>query len=214
MAIIDPGQIGDFNGKIGRVVVAPYRNLTVGRKAPKKSTVDPSPEQTNQRAVFLLVISFLKEIKQTIKIGYPKTGNLSGMNAAVQYHLMNAITGVTPNRTFDLTKVVLSKGSFRNVFDPQMIGVTGNSMSVTWELDSIDGDGTSATDKVYIVFCDPALLSTVTSSAVAQRSALSATVKMPRSFIGASVHAWIFVISADGLSVSKSLYLGLKPVIA
>lgn len=214
MAIIKSGQVGDFNGKIGQVVIATWRDLTVGRSIPKKSTKPPTQEQIDQRSVFLSVIKFLKLIKPTIKIGYPGTGSLTPMNAAVKYHLTNAITGVSPHRAIDYSKVVLSVGDLNSVQDAAVVGVTGNTMNITWELDEIDQIGASPEDDVYMLFFSPTLGSTVTISSVAERSALAGHVKMPKAFIGSSVHVWMFLVAVDGKSVSNSIYLGLKSVIA
>ncbi|WP_158799606.1 DUF6266 family protein [Pedobacter sp. L105] len=214
MAIIKAGQVGDFSGKIGQVVVAEWRDLTVGRSTPKKSSKPPTQDQAGQRSIFLSVIKFLKLIKQTINIGYAKTGNLSAMNAAVKYHLTNAITGISPNQTIDFSKVVLSVGDLNSVQNAAIVGVTGNTMNVTWELDEIDQIGSSPTDDVYMLFYSPTLGSTLTVSSIGERSTLAGHVKMPRAFIGSSVHAWMFLVAVDGKSVSKSIYLGLEPVIA
>ena len=214
MSKIKPGQVGDFNGKIGQVVISKWRNLTVGRATPKKSTKAPTAKQVNQRSAFKLVLTFLKQLKVAVNAGYAAKGNLSPMNVAVQYHLANAITGVAPNFAIDYPKVVLSKGELFGVYEAAVAGIAGSTMHVTWTIDAIDVEGTSEDDAVFIVFYSPATGFSLTNSHVANRSALTASVKMPRLFTGTSVHVWMFLVGVDGKSVSLADYLGLKAVIA
>jgi len=214
MSKIKPGQVGDFNGKIGQVVISKWRNLTVGRATPKKSTKTPTAGQLNQRSAFKLVMKFLKQLKVAVNAGYTKSGNLSPMNVAVQYHLGNAITGVAPNFAIDYTKVVLSKGELFGVYEAAVTGVAGSTMHINWTIDAIEVEGTTDDDAVFIVFYSPATGYSLTNAHVAKRSALTADVKMPRVFTGNSVHVWLFLVAADGKSVSNAEYLGLKAVLA
>jgi hypothetical protein len=127
MAIVKSGQVGDFSGKIGQSVIAKWRQLTVGRSTPKKSTKKATDEQLDTQSKFKLVTTFVSRIGTTIALGYRNTsGNLTPYNTAVQYHIQNAVTGVYPNYGIDMAKVVLSNPRMVNDIDAASSYVMSN----------------------------------------------------------------------------------------
>jgi len=102
------------NGKIGQAVIAKWRQLTVGRSKPRKSTKRASVEQLDTQSEFKLVISFVSRIGTTIALGYRNSaGNLTPQNTAVQYHIQNTVTGIYP--AYHLNKLSTKAGDLSNI---------------------------------------------------------------------------------------------------
>lgn len=220
MATVKPGQVGDFNGKIGQVVLSKWRDVNVGRSTPKKSTKPPTLAQLDQQSKFGLVTGFLSSISDILAIGYQAgSGGVTPMNAAVSHHLSNGITGVYPNYALDYTKVVISNPSSKNEIDSgyaaSVLAVADAKVTVSWITnDPPANKATSLTDQVYLVFYNITKNRFVTFEGKGTRAALSTTSQIPRSFIGDKFHGYLFFVSQNGKSVSYSDELGGFTLIA
>lgn len=223
MAIVKPGQVGDFNGKIGQVVLTKWRDVNVGRSAPKKSTKPPTLARLDQQSKFGLVTGFLGSIADLLAIGYQSSGSpkLTPMNAAVRYHLSNAVTGVYPDYQMDYTKVVISnanvKGEIDGGYTVSATAVADAKVTVTWLASSADALAnklTSPADQLYLVFYNITKQRFVTFESKGTRAALTTTVQIPRSFVGNKIHAYMFFVSPDGKSVSVTEQLGSFTLLA
>lgn len=211
MALIDQGQIGDFKGKIGRVVVAPYRKKTVGRAAPKKSTKQPTLVQLDQRAQFGLVTAFVSGVREIINLGYQNlTGNSGSYNMATKWHLDNAVTGVYPNYAIDYSKVKLSDGKnvIDGIFEVAKTDAVNSKTTITWMAREAVR-GSLPTDKLCAVFYNHTEKFFMMDMAASERSKLTATVRIPLEEDTDVIHGWVLFISTDGKQVSRSKYLGI-----
>lgn len=215
MSKIKPGQIGDFSGKIGQVVVAPWRGLTVGRSAPKKTSKNATLAQLQQRLKFGLVTRFLSPFGDVITRGFPaRTGNLSAKNLAASLNLKNAVTGMAPDYEIDYPMVVLGTGKLNGVFGPQAVCLPDNGgLKVSWTINEIDSIGTQPDDEVCVMVYHPKLGKTISHLSLAKRSDLTGTLRLPFSYAGDEIHVWIILFAADGKSASESTYLGKHLVI-
>lgn len=217
MATVKSGKVGRFNGKIGDVVIYKREGILLGRDVPSKSTKPPTLAQLDQQSKFGLVTSFLSSISDLLAVGYQSSGsaNLTPMNAAVRYHLSNAVTGVYPNYQLDYTKVLISnanvKGEIDGGYTVSATPVADAKVTVTWlasSADALANKSTSPTDELYLVFYNITQGRFVTYESKGTRAALTTTVQIPRSFVGNKMHAYMYFVSPDGKSVSVTEQLG------
>lgn len=219
MAILDPGQIGNFSGKVGRVVISPWKGLTVGRSVPKKSSKVATEVQLNQRSKFGLVTTFVSRFGDLIPLGYQSVkGNVSPYNIAVQYHLKNAVTGIYPDYSIDFTKVRLSAPKGANEIDGISTITTGAAVNykvaLAWELKQSQKPSSKDTDLLYVVFFNATEDNFMTYDGVAERSELTANLRLPQENITDVIHGWMFFVSADKKMVSHTKYLGIMKLSA
>lgn len=219
MALIKNGQVGDFTGKIGNVVVAKWKDLTVGRSTPKKSTKPLTLKQLTQQLRFKLVGEFFNRISDLIQIGYQSgTGKLTAVNAAVKEHIDKVIIGVYPNFTLDYPKITISvpfnKAEVDSGFNTKAVPVANHSVEVTWSLSDYANIRTLPTDQLYAAFYSVEQKRFLLYTAGAARSELTTTIRLPQVFIGNTLHAYCFFASADAKLVSYSEYLGSFKLLA
>jgi len=220
MAKVEAGQIGNFNGKIGQVVLAKWRDVLVGRKVPVKSKKEGSGEQLDQRSKFALVTGFFKGLSGIINVGYQsqKTG-MTPMNAAVKYHLGNAVTGVYPDYKLDYSKVLLSNanliGEVDGGFAPKLVPITQSGVTVSWQMRGTSmNEDTSPDDLLNVLLYSVAKKRYVSFKQCAKRSELTVDLELPFFFNGDLCHGYMFFTSPNGKSVSLSEYLGQFTVLA
>lgn len=214
MAILKPGQVGDFNGKIGQVVVTKWRQLTVGRSTPKKSTKKASIEQTDHRSKFSLVMNLMSRLGSTISVGYQNSsGNLTPMNVAMKYHMAEAITGVYPDYTIDYSAVVLTQPRMNNEIDwvdsYAVNAAVDSKVTIAWALDKYPNAASKPTDLLYVVFYNVSKKRFMTYDGVAERSLLTTSLRVPQISDTDIIHGWAFFVSPNKKFVSRSEYLGV-----
>ena len=218
MAILKAGQVGDFNGKIGQVVVSKWRQLLVGRSTPKKSGKKASDVQLDQQSKFKLVTTFISRLGKNIALGYQNSvGNLTPYNVAVKHHLNTAVTGVYPDYVIDMSKVVLSLPHSKNEIDGianvTMSNAVDGMVSLAWTKKSLSlNELTSDTDLVNVVFYNETEDAIMSGYADGTRISLKADVFIPQEGPADIIHAWLFMVSVSKKLVSKSIYLGVVEV--
>jgi hypothetical protein len=214
MGTIKKGILGGFSGKVGTVIGASWRGIDYMRSLPKKSSKAASQAQVNTRNRFLLVTSFLRPISSLIAIGYQsyKSG-ITPLNAAIAYHLKEAVTGTAPNYTIALPKFIYSRGELMGANTPKATAVTGAKLDFSWLADGANMLLSGDKDKVILVVYNPVKQRFVLLTDAAERSALKAELQLPADFIGDGVHCYMSFVSADGKSVSTNNYVGLQTIV-
>jgi hypothetical protein len=208
------GILGPFSGLVGTVVGATFRGEDVMRSKPKKSSKVPGQGQLDQRMIFALIIGFLKPLAVLIRYAFKsKKKTLSEMNAAVQYNLINAVSGTSPLFTVNYPMVRLSNGILPGLADPKIVAVASGRVTITWNAindESIDPDelATRNTDTLRMVTYCPATKMYYTAGYNILRSAGTFNAKLPNADEGDLVHVWAIFISADNRNSSTSQYLG------
>jgi hypothetical protein len=214
MAKIEEGQIGDFRGKIGRVVITDFRGMTVGRSAPKQTTKPPTEAQMDQRLRFALATGFVSGMGDIVQLGYQNVKfATSPANMAVKEILASGITGSYPNYEINFPKVMISKAkgntAIDNIVPINKTAVVNNRTTLSWEALETGRTVSLPTDNLYVLFYNATEEYFINYPAAAKRSQLTATLRTPHEEETDIVHAWALYVSADGTRVSKSKYLGL-----
>lgn len=214
MAILQPGQVAYFKGKIGQVVVSKWRQLTVGRSVPKKSSKKASDIQLDQQSKFAMMTVFISRMGRAITLGYQNNaGNLTPYNTAVRYHLNNAVLGEYPNFSIDFAKVRVSQPRSAIEIDAPDTFAMGPEVAgkatITWTVRENSLNLSDATDTLYTVFYNATEKLFMLSPAEALRSALTANARVPQENGNDEIHGWMFFVSPNKKLVSRSVYLGI-----
>jgi len=210
MGLITKGILGSISGTVGPVVLCTVNSQEVIKSKPKKSTKAPVQSQLDQRSKFAMITEFISYMKNIIVLGYQihKNKKASPTNIAVKYHLENAITGVSPDFKIDFTKVVISVGKLATSFAAG-VPAEGRKFNLTWD-DYHDNEDKVLrnTDYLVVLFYDEITKLFLTYRKMAVRGDLALEIPISHRFIVNPIHCWTFFVSADGLTTSKSEYLG------
>lgn len=220
MGKIKQGILGGVSGLVGTVVGAIVHGVATIRIRPKKSTKTPKQSQINQRTRFSIATDFVFSIQDVMKVGYQyyENSSLSAVNAAVQYHLKNAVTGTAPNFKIDYAKVQISKdkGGLEQYGDASIAAAAGAMVNLTWDpagAYSEEQQLVRGLDNGMFMLYDESNNVYFTRIGDFIRSKGQLAIRLPRIFVGGNLHSWFCFYSADG-KVSKSQYLGPIKAIA
>lgn len=137
-----------------------------------------------------------------VRIGFqPYAGKVSPLNAAVSYNLQNAITGEYPDVRVDFSRVMLSRGELAKVRNLQAVAVAPATLHLQWD-DNSDEPGARAGDRLMVSLLDAEEFQSGVHYAVALRSAAEASITVPLSWAGKTVHVYAFFLSELALNSS------------
>lgn len=206
MAISKKGILGGISGSIGPVVGVVSGKKNILKSKPKKTK--KSKNKVNHQKVRLpLVSAFLSLFIEPINLGYAeKRSTMSSFNRAVKYNVDNAVAGIHPNFELDYSKIMFSKGNLEPVWSGRM-AAEESSIKFSWEIPASVKLKLVAKDSAYILVYNSTKQRKQIWSAIADRDQLS-IVKPSLGKAGDVFYGWMFFISADGKSVSNSVYLG------
>jgi len=216
MATTSGGSIlGGYRGKVGTVTLSSWMSIETMRSNIVRKKKLPSEKQLAQIGIMKLVSSFLSPLLGIINIGYqqPKYPEMTKMNAAVSYHIKNALVGDEKNRFFDLSKIQLSKAikSTQTVWKPVLESDTALQIKISWELNPFPLKSTQLDDQVLLVFYHKEL-DRFDMRGQIKRDDLTFTYIAPKNTVGHEVFCYMVLTSADGKLVSPSKYLGVVTV--
>ena len=208
MGFLTGGIDYDMIGRVGNHVGRKTKGRNVLGMRPSKSNKPPTALQLAQRQKFGLVTNWLVGIAELIETGFSThKAEESDMNAAVSYHLKNAVTGVAPNFTMDYEKVIFSRGRVKEAASPNVTVAVAGTIGFSW-LAGNPSKYNKPTDLAIVMVYSPDKEDFVTLQAAAPRSALTYNLLVPGDFSGDEVHVYIGFTSADGKLVGDSTYLG------
>lgn len=211
MGKAETGVFSDWSGGIDNLVGAVVHGEQQIRKKPAKSSKPPVQSQIDQRIKFAIVVAFAKSIAPVIQIGYQSFTRNSPRNAAVSYHLKNAITGVSPDFTFDYSAAVLSKGGLLKGIEMKLTELEDGGLKLSWTQANsltLNDKLVRGTDLVYAVFYSVEQKMYLYIEGSVTRASLEANTIIPKMFKGNTLHLYVFFASANGKLVSDSQYLG------
>lgn len=208
MGTFKKGILGGFSGKVGTVIGSSWRGLDVMRSLPKKSGLNPTQQQLEQRQKFAIAMGFLKPLTSILSIYY---GNVSGtssrLNNAVSYHLKEAVTGIGPNFGIDYAKVLVSKGEMIGAKDGAATAIEAGAVQITWA----DNSGqvmAEAGDLLLVVIYNSDRSEYVIDEGSATRQSATAAIAIPVGYAGETLHAWLSFVNTAQKKAASSVYLG------
>ena len=207
MGKIDLGILGSFSGKVGNVVGGKWKGISYMRAKATSVSNPRTQAQMTQRSKFALVLALLKPITGFIRVGYKKyTTKQTAFNAAMSYILNNAVTGVFPDFSIDMSKLLVSRGNLTGAANAIATSADG-VVTLTW--DDNTGSGTAAqADKALIVVLNPTRAESVFNTAGNQRVSGTEDITVPADWVGENVEVFLGFITEDGKDVANSVYLG------
>jgi len=207
MGKMDNGLTGGFRGKIGTLVGAKMNGQYIVRNAPKKGGKKPSMAQLNQRQKFRLVSKFLRPINKIIKRFFdPDTEAKTKINAAVAYHLQEAVKQLDGEYVIDLEKVVISKGILLTIFVDQVI-LENKEFTITWSSNPLFNT-IGATDTLTLILYQKSTKGLFVFENVVKRDAMEFKFQLPGSFDDTGYALWGFMSDEAGIECSTSIFLG------
>lgn len=208
MSKYTPGALGEFTGQTGNTVTCRWRKLKIGRSAPDKTSKKPTEAVQAQRLKIGLMSPFLKQLKQAVTTGYlSKNGDKTARENAMKYNLKHAINGTFSAPRINYAKVQLSSGTLDQIYTPSITIKEGNKFQVNWLNSPNLKIGAQENDMVFLSFYGENQQADIKENA-GLRSDGVAMAKLSRSILASTVHAWMFLVSADGKRTSNSRYLG------
>ncbi len=208
MGKISQGILGGFSGKVGNVIGGNWKGIDYMRIKPANVANPQTEGQVDQRTKFYTVLQFLQPLKDFVKIGYKNYAiKMTEFNSAMSYILKNGVAGLYPDYTIDYANALISRGSLAGVLNGAVASSAAGAIEFTWD-DNSDNGNAQTTDKALILAYDKAKGEAIFVTDGAVRTAGDQTLTVPDDFSGDSVECFIAFISADGLSVANSKYVG------
>jgi hypothetical protein len=208
MGFLKNGPFSGFTGRTGSLVGYRKKNKWVMAAVRATEPKPPTPLQLENNMKFGMMASWLSWLNEFIKFGFQDyTAKMSAQNAAMQYNLDRAVTGVAPNFTIDYPQVLFSRGKLAQAYQWTVSSATEGQLDFSW-LPNIGTWRGAATDLATFIAYNPVKDQFVIASGVAARSSLSYEMALPIEFSGDSVQLWMAFVSANKKEVSTSDYLG------
>lgn len=210
--------LGEIKGSVGDDTIYKWRSLTVIRQRLRfKDKNKISPKQRKQINIFRLVTATLYQIESAIKMGYQQQKNtvMTPRNAAVSYHMLNAVVGDPQNPRIDPAKIKISHSIWatQNVWKPSLMATANKQITVTWELNPYPQKSTRLDDQVVIQLYHEDN-NHFYPCTIPLRDALVFNRTLNNKDVGKLLHCYMFVASANGKLVSPTAYLGTVTVLA
>jgi hypothetical protein len=207
--------LGDARGIVGPAVLTKVRDVLVLKSRPaidkkqrkKKNKGKPKSDQTLKMS---LVSPFISEIAAYTLIGFDKykTGK-AAFPAAVQYTINHAISGNNPDFVINFPEVVISVGNRELAWSSQISCDHTKIVTVTWEIPDTANMREIGHDRSYILLYDETRNKPIHYNDVKiPRSAQSFSLQILSPNFGSLIHAYLFFVSPDGKSRSRSDYVG------
>lgn len=209
MGTIVNGVNGGFKGKAGSVIGSSWKSINYIKGLYKKRSKPASESQLMQQEKFKTLMRFLLPINVFLKIGFGRkqVNRLTPLNAAFQFNLDKAITGVYPNFVLDYAKVSISDGV---LYGAGTVAVAHNAgeLTFTWDMGASDTFETFGDDFVYVLAYHPEKDEFMSTQAPGARADGEITFTISDHLQQGSVHTWLFLSNRSKTRVSKSVYLG------
>jgi Family of unknown function (DUF6266) len=200
------GILGNFSGKVGAVIGSKWKGIWVMRGLSDTKRGKPNPAQQAQQAKFALMVKFLQPLSSLVGQTYDTSpAEMSGFNKAFSDNIRNAITGAFPALAIDYSKVILSKGVLPNVNTVAAASTVAGKLAFTWTDNS--GGTILPTDTAFVAAYNADLNRWIFIQNAALRNAGTYSLDVT-AFSGKAVQTYIGFLSANGQSVSNSLFTG------
>ncbi|WP_256005869.1 DUF6266 family protein [Pedobacter deserti] len=206
MATLNSGLLGGYSGRLGNLVFYIRNGRQVVRTV-GECRVPASEKQTANRNALAVVMAFLKVVREFVNIGFDgkmKAGQ-TAFNAAVSYHLKNAVDGVYPDLYLDYAKVKLACG--RHIGTTASAVLNDDGILVTWDFEP-HTCFEQASERVMLLAFFPVLSRAVYVLDGADRCACSEQLYLPPELCNAYMEVYMCFASRTKRDTTESVYLG------
>ncbi|MES2458916.1 MAG: DUF6266 family protein [Bacteroidota bacterium] len=208
MGRLKNGPFSGFTGRTGSLVGTRKNGKWVMAAVVATAPKPPTLLQSYQRIKFGMVTGWLGLVSHILKLGFQAhSSTKTGFNAAVQWNLDHAVSGVAPNFTIDYTKAMFGRGGLAKGFNMALATTEDAQLDFSWAANIINGVGSGTDQAVFLVY-NPAKQEFVVSPMGILRSALSYDMALPADFSGDNCYVWALFVSANEKRASDSEYLG------
>lgn len=208
MARYKNGINGTFRGKVGTVVGASWRGIDYVRGVADTSRIKWSEAQINQRILFALVVNWIKPLWSVINLGYQVFKNRkTPLNAAIGYHMKEAVKGEAPDFEIEFSKAIFSVGELLLSLITEIAALGDGRLCIKWN-NIAESVYNSGSDRAIFIVYNPDKQQFVSFVYSAMRADRQAVLQLPGGFAGDAVHCYLFFASEKGDKVSTSQYLG------
>lgn len=204
MARILNGHFGSYQGKLGAVTGFKRKGIFYIRQSITHNGSN-TKLQAAQRDLFGAVAKLFGSFAQVSKIGFANGGGngLTDHNAFVKFNFDK----VNPEtHAIDYAKLMVARGSGRNVTAPAVDNPDPGKLRMTWTDNSDTDPMEDAKDTVYLVLTEEQ------SGMVTVQSTTRGTKKIecgyPRQWSGKQAYAYAFTVAKTNGKISDSFYMG------
>ena len=207
MGTFKQGILGGFSGKVGPVIGSSWKGKAVMRAIALSYNDANSEAQQQQRAKFGLVSKFISSVTGFTSVGFKSQAvGMTEANAAMMFNLPEVISGTWPSYTIDYSKALLSKGNVDLPYAPQA-SVTGTDLELSWTDNSGIGNALSS-DYINVIAYNKDRNQSVCDIDSKSRNARSATLSLPATWTGDTIHVYLAAHRNGSAETSNSIYLG------
>ncbi len=216
MARIKKGILGGVSGKVGNVVGGSWKGVDYLRSLPAEVRNTNSVLQQIQRAKFRVLMAFLRNMKELVRIGFhPEAVRMTAFNAATSYNYHHALMGdYESGFAVDYSQARLALGELEPITGLTAESVEAAKLSLGWTDNSAAAKAAS-TDILYVAVHNPQKSHAVVRINAAVRADGAVVLEMPANYSGDTVHVYTGFIAAEVLvgsatreRVSESSYAG------
>ncbi|CAM4355070.1 hypothetical protein SAMN06265348_1135 [Pedobacter westerhofensis] len=211
MTIITSGAFVGFSGTVNGMA---YCQLPDGKTYSKRqntpSSIPPSPKQLTVQEDTGVVTQFVKPFKNFISVSYRNEARktyISTHNAMVSRIRKFALTGKSPNRKVDLSKILVSKGDLLPA-ENSSAELTETGLTFKWSTETEDGMNHHSNQVMMLAYF-PKLQEVKSDTGGAKwhrgEDSLSLLGVKKEGYVA---EMFISFITNDQTSISNSIYLG------
>jgi len=204
MATFKSTTFGKISGKYGDA-------LATKSKATGKNYLRVASEPTNPRTD--------KQVAHRAKFGYANSvlvpfypvfkrnlGGNMGIRYAVTHAFKNAIIGEYPDFSLDLSNVKVSSGNLADVANLVLVKAGTAKFRIDW--DTTLTDNTNPASLAAFVFLNEDKRQVLSLTTDVPLSTGTTNIDMPVIWNDATIHVWLYFITADSMHKSNSQYIG------
>lgn len=206
MARVQNPIIGQAINQAGGMIFSVWKQLKVMRSKPLSVANPKTPAQEAVRRRMALLASMMRELLQTIRVGFVRYQN--GTTQWAQFLKENYATGTSDNGTtasLVSTALQFAKGTLLQVPDLEIGTVSGQNIPITWT-DNSGQPGANASDKLCVILVNANGSAVYADLTDTLRSAESDTITAPAEITAATAKVIVFFRNTAGDDVSDSQY--------
>lgn len=199
---------GRLSGKLGNTIHVIDRYNKEYVRAYSKPTITNSPAQLTQRLKFKLIAEFISPLRTLIERYWIERHKkkMSPYSLAMSAALRLPVLGVYPDLKIDFPAMEFSKGSLFNSCSSSLT-IAGNKGRLSWSDDLYVFDNRYNDDAVMLLIYNENIQAWLFFEDGARRVDRTFSFDLPESFVGCTLHGYMFFRNYSGKQASRTVYL-------